>query len=288
MEAQDWIMTPQQQHKVRETIADLDSWLQRLFFFMGFESGMKAQEEREAWHGTVMLGGYDDELHGGKGRWSFYYGATYYVLTAPYGHPLARACEGFPFLDINRFQVWGRNARSADDGRFVALMAEMIERKVQQTFRKVEQANYLRLCSVDGCDSTQFYPFTVARSCVKIGDRWVCDECVGRFSLAAPSEVSPRKNRDKTEREKMSVSLRFDILARDGFRCAACGQRPTRENGVELDVRSLHIDHITPIARDGKTERDNLVTLCKDCNLGKSDKELSDELRAYFEAMTTG
>lgn len=288
MEAQDWVMTPHQQHKARETAAALDVWLQRLFFFMGFESGMKAQEEREAWHGNVMLGGYDDELKGGKGRWSFSYGATYYVLTAPHhDHSLARACAGFPSFDINRFQVWGRNAR-AGEGRFDALLAEMVEKKVQRTFGKIEQVNHLRLCSVDGCPSTALYPFTEAQLCVKIGDRWVCDECVGRFSLAPPSEASPRKEHDKTEREKMSVSLRFDILARDGFRCAACGQRPTRENGVELDVRSLHIDHITPIARDGKTERDNLVTLCKDCNLGKSDKELSDELRAYFEAMTTG
>ena len=33
----------------------------------------------------------------------------------------------------------------------------------------------------------------------------------------------------------------------------------------------LHVDHIKPVSKGGKTVRDNLRTLCEDCNLGKRD-----------------
>lgn len=284
METQDWIMTDNQQYALREHQQDADAWLRRMFYYMGIEQGIYSAQNFGS-GGSVFLNGWDDSMKGGTALWASHYGVTRFVLSPPHGHPLQRARDSMPGLDFTRLVVWGQNERGYDDGRFVALVAEMIERKARSVFRKIEQENYLRLCSVNNCVSHVWKPR--ASECIKIGDRFVCQRCSDMFSLAPPAPtVRPRK--DQSEREKMSVSLRFDILARDGFRCAACGQRPTRENGVELDVRSLHIDHITPIARDGKTERGNLVTLCKDCNLGKSDKELSDELRAYFEAMTTG
>jgi 5-methylcytosine-specific restriction endonuclease McrA len=67
------------------------------------------------------------------------------------------------------------------------------------------------------------------------------------------------------ERAKMSASLRYSILKRDHFKCVLCGRTP-EEDGVKL-----HVDHIIPISKGGKTEYDNLRTLCQDCNLGKSD-----------------
>lgn len=66
------------------------------------------------------------------------------------------------------------------------------------------------------------------------------------------------------EREKMSKQLRYQIMERDHFRCVLCG-RNAREDSVKL-----HVDHFIPIAFGGKTEYDNLRTLCEDCNLGKS------------------
>ncbi len=53
----------------------------------------------------------------------------------------------------------------------------------------------------------------------------------------------------------------------DGFRCINCGRSPATEVGVEL-----HVDHIHPWSKGGKTVIENLQTLCSDCNLGKSDK----------------
>lgn len=67
------------------------------------------------------------------------------------------------------------------------------------------------------------------------------------------------------QRKLMTDSLRYDIMKRDNFRCVLCGR--SAQEGVKL-----HVDHIVPVARGGKTVPENLRTLCDQCNLGKSDK----------------
>ena len=67
------------------------------------------------------------------------------------------------------------------------------------------------------------------------------------------------------ERSRMTLSMRYNVMQRDGFRCVLCGA--SREDGVKL-----HVDHIKPIAKGGKTEMSNLRTLCDRCNFGKRDK----------------
>ncbi len=89
---------------------------------------------------------------------------------------------------------------------------------------------------------------------------------VYKRTLKLIEEKETRKYQMNLERVKMSKSLRYDILKRDGFRCQLCGK--TTEDGVKL-----HVDHIVPVAKGGKTEKSNLRTLCEVCNLGKSDKE---------------
>ncbi len=69
----------------------------------------------------------------------------------------------------------------------------------------------------------------------------------------------------KIERAKMSDSLRYSILKRDGFKCQICGA--TAQEGAKL-----HVDHIIPVSKGGKTVASNLRTLCDRCNIGKSDK----------------
>ena len=71
--------------------------------------------------------------------------------------------------------------------------------------------------------------------------------------------------RVKSERAKMTDSLRYDVLKRDGFKCQICG-------ASAQDGATLHVDHIIPVSKGGKTEMSNLQTLCDRCNLGKSNK----------------
>jgi hypothetical protein len=70
------------------------------------------------------------------------------------------------------------------------------------------------------------------------------------------------------ERKHIAKSVRFEVLKRDLFTCQYCG-------GKSPEV-FLEIDHITPVAAGGTNDILNLVTACRVCNAGKSDKQLSD------------
>ena len=67
-----------------------------------------------------------------------------------------------------------------------------------------------------------------------------------------------------TYARNVPLRLRYLVLERDGFRCQRCG-RNSKEDGVKLEI-----DHIVPVFLYGKTTYDNLQTLCRDCNRGKS------------------
>ncbi len=61
------------------------------------------------------------------------------------------------------------------------------------------------------------------------------------------------------------------MLREDGFKCRICGR--SAEDGVTLEV-----DHVLPVSKGGKTVRENLRTLCCDCNWGKRDLYFDGEL----------
>ena len=107
------------------------------------------------------------------------------------------------------------------------------------------------------------------RVCAPVGDKWFCSDCTNRFSLLDqnPAYIGSPK-REQSERAKMTASLRFSVLERDNFACRSCGRN------AHVDGVKLHVDHIVAIKNGGKTEPDNLHTLCQDCNLGKSDKRV--------------
>lgn len=71
-----------------------------------------------------------------------------------------------------------------------------------------------------------------------------------------------RKVQMARERSLVTPKLRYSVLQRDGFRCKICGRS-------EADGAVLHVDHIIPVSKGGKTEMSNLQTLCDYCNIGK-------------------
>lgn len=79
--------------------------------------------------------------------------------------------------------------------------------------------------------------------------------------------VSTQEYLRAKERSKMTPSIRFKILKRDQYRCQICGA--SQEDGAKL-----HIDHIIPVAKGGKSVESNLHVLCDRCNLGKGTKGL--------------
>ena len=78
---------------------------------------------------------------------------------------------------------------------------------------------------------------------------------------------TPGKNSDKiTVGRSIPLKIRLKVLDRDTYRCVFCGKSPATDVGTKL-----HIDHIIPFSKGGKTALDNLQTLCYECNLGKGN-----------------
>ena len=78
-------------------------------------------------------------------------------------------------------------------------------------------------------------------------------------------ETTRYKWNDKNQRKLMTKALKLRIKKRDKYTCQMCGKHMPDEVG-------LHIDHIIPIKRGGKSIEDNLQVLCDKCNLRKSSK----------------
>ena len=84
-------------------------------------------------------------------------------------------------------------------------------------------------------------------------------------------------NQPYTDREKKKLrndithKLRFEILERDDYTCQYCGRKSP---DVELTV-----DHRKPIAEGGNNDEDNLITACYECNEGKKNKRLKQDIK---------
>ena len=63
-----------------------------------------------------------------------------------------------------------------------------------------------------------------------------------------------------------------NVIVRDGFKCAYCGN----------DRERLTIDHIIPKSRGGTTDFENCVSSCKPCNNKKGNK-MPSEARMYLK-----
>jgi len=69
---------------------------------------------------------------------------------------------------------------------------------------------------------------------------------------------SPRDDR------RIPDTLRGEVLRRDGSKCVKCGWHPSDWN--KADPRNLELHHKIPHKEGGKTEADNLATLCNVCH----------------------
>lgn len=66
------------------------------------------------------------------------------------------------------------------------------------------------------------------------------------------------------------AGLWYQVLMKDNWTCCSC-KRSAKEHGIVL-----HVDHKLPRSLGGKDELQNLQTLCLKCNLGKSNKDMTD------------
>ncbi len=84
---------------------------------------------------------------------------------------------------------------------------------------------------------------------------------VGFWFLFVGMTPTPAKRKSTGKR------LRFEIFARDGFKCRYCGR--------ESSEVQLVLDHVTPVCQGGETTPENLITSCFDCNAGKAGKTIA-------------
>ncbi len=93
------------------------------------------------------------------------------------------------------------------------------------------------------------------------------DYLVNRYEMLRQIgfECTVKEYYSKNQRKLMTKELRKEIMERDNYTCRICGKYMPDEVG-------LHIDHIVPVAKGGKTVRSNLQVLCSKCNGRKSDR----------------
>lgn len=84
-----------------------------------------------------------------------------------------------------------------------------------------------------------------------------------RAPVLTPTDAESANRRDP------SIGLRFKVLQRDRFRCQLCGRSPAGELGC-----TLHVDHIVPVSKGGRTTFENLRALCAECNVGKGNRSV--------------
>ena len=204
-----------------------------------------------------------------------------------------RVCQSKAEYDRVEFRALLRNAMIEREEKYRALIADT-ERNIQDNNRYLAEIKNIQEKS-DEIDQINYstYPFfyelekvmiqsiqkkpTTAVS-VQIQKSYISPQ--GRNSYSNTEMFSFQevvscfqeaqtvlKNRQTREyqRKIMTDSLRYDVMKRDGFRCVLCGA--SAKEGAKL-----HVDHIIPVSRGGKTEMQNLRTLCEHCNFGKRDK----------------
>lgn len=88
------------------------------------------------------------------------------------------------------------------------------------------------------------------------------DDSVDVDAIAGLSPDHGRTRQEPRKRRAVPLGVRFRVFQRDGFRCRYCG--------VGAAEAVLHIDHVLAVVRGGSNHESNLVTSCRDCNLGKS------------------
>jgi Homing endonuclease associated repeat/HNH endonuclease len=100
-----------------------------------------------------------------------------------------------------------------------------------------------------------------------LSEREIAVEDLGTEVRRAPESSRRKQPRPAEDQRTISLGLRFKVLHRDNFRCVLCGKNPPASPGLVL-----HVDHILPWSKGGKTEIGNLRTLCEPCNIGRGNR----------------
>lgn len=107
------------------------------------------------------------------------------------------------------------------------------------------------------------YKVSVVNAKLCVDWNWICN----RYNQLKRIDFESTLNEytSKNQRKLMTAALRKKIMQRDDYTCQICGK-------YMFDEVGLHIDHIIPIAKGGKSIESNLRVLCSKCNGHKGSK----------------
>ncbi len=100
----------------------------------------------------------------------------------------------------------------------------------------------------------------------KMGTTILVDDDIN-INVGKSQQFGTKNNNGTISNRAIPLKTRLKVLDRDAYRCVLCGCSPATERGVQLQI-----DHKIPFSKGGRSTIDNLQTLCRDCNLGKSDE----------------
>ena len=112
-------------------------------------------------------------------------------------------------------------------------------------------------CENDDCTSVLVWRKLPKRR----GHFSLCYKCIEKLFIEHVSGIEKSDEKIIVKRQIVTEKLRNEIFNRDGNKCVLCNSK-----------KNLCLDHIIPFSKGGKTEKNNLQTLCNDCNTNKRDK----------------
>ncbi len=130
--------------------------------------------------------------------------------------------------------------------------------------RKDGLTSRCKQCAIRVVQERRKDPAYRARQCVW-NSRWAAEHV--EKVRAIKNECQKKKYRLLLKAGKISDVLRMFVYERDNQKCLSCG---TSER--------LSIDHIQPISTGGRSDIDNLQTLCTSCNAKKQQATIDFRL----------
>ncbi len=178
------------------------------------------------------------------------------------------------YININRFAPFSEHLRVVKEWK------SSCQQKISNSCMKKYRNNQYLSC----LDDDNMIKFVVVKSQTRYTQRnyvrtpYIVEVEVDEFSCSY-NEIKARYKelegigfeatlndyRSSEQRKLMTKQLRKQIAIRDNYTCQICGKYMPDEVG-------LHIDHIVPIRKGGKSVPSNLQVLCSKCNGKKSDK----------------
>ena len=137
-------------------------------------------------------------------------------------------------------------------------------------YRDLEKKKLTDLKLTPVCDPqitvTKQYITPKGKNHYRLSQGYAIDKIESAINARRDADERERLYKAHIERERALVTdrLRYQVMQRDKFRCQICGA--SQADGVQL-----HVDHIKPVSKGGKTEMKNLRTLCDRCNRGKGN-----------------